>query len=223
MQSSVAVTVSSPAMRNKKQMSRISVRCQLLAVDLDRRGTDSRGRRAVRLRVRRAPRRSTRRSSPRSPAGRPCISSLPYGVPGDLVGPDDAVLHLDEARQLVERETEQRQEDLRRERHRELSGEVDSVAIDESVDEVVRRARATGSSSNAISRGAKIGSRILRYFLWSGGSICNGISGRTFFRSTASMFDENVSGSRKISSISAPRAPRRHRRPASPASSRAAS
>ena len=32
-----------------------------------------------------------------------------------------------------------------------------------------------------------------RYFAWSGGSICSGISGRSLPRSTASMFDENRS------------------------------
>ncbi len=44
---------------------------------------------------------------------------------GDRVGPDDAVLHREEARQLVEREAEQGEEHLRREGDRELLGEVD--------------------------------------------------------------------------------------------------
>jgi hypothetical protein len=42
----------------------------------------------------------------------------------------------------------------------------------------------------------------LRNFLWSGGSIWRGIIGRTFWRSTADMLDEKMSGRRKASSIS---------------------
>ena len=55
----------------------------------------------------------------------------------DLVRPDDAVLHRDEARQLVEREPEHRQEHLRRERHRELLREVDLVVVHERIDQLV--------------------------------------------------------------------------------------
>ena len=44
---------------------------------------------------------------------------------GDRVGADDPVLHREEARQLVERKAEQREEHLRREGDRELLGEVD--------------------------------------------------------------------------------------------------
>ena len=60
--------------------------------------------------------------------------------------------------------------------------------------------RVTDSSIRAICRGAKIGSRILRYFLWSGGSIWSGIRGRRFFRSTASALEEKTSGWRNTSS-----------------------
>src|SRR4029450_12201751 len=60
----------------------------------------------------------------------------------------------------------------------------------------------SGSSSSAMRRGANSGSRILRNFLWSGGSICSGIIGRTFWRSTADMLDEKTSGLRNASSIS---------------------
>ena len=59
-----------------------------------------------------------------------------------------------------------------------------------------------GSSRRAIFCGAKMGSSSLRNFLWSGGSICSGMSGRWFCRSTASAFDENTSGLRSASSIS---------------------
>ena len=60
---------------------------------------------------------------------------------------------------------------------------------------------ATGSSSAAMCRGANSGSRILRYFTWSGGSICNGMSGRTEpIASVATVAaDENTSGRRKAS------------------------
>ena len=52
----------------------------------------------------------------------------------------------------------------------------------------------TESSMRAICLGAKMGSRILRYFLCSGGSIWSGIIGRLFLRSTASALDEKTSG-----------------------------
>ena len=60
---------------------------------------------------------------------------------------------------------------------------------------------ATGPSSAAMWRGAKSGSRILRYFTWSGGSICSGINGRTVpMCSVASVAaDENTFGRRKHS------------------------
>ena len=54
----------------------------------------------------------------------------------------------------------------------------------------------------AILRGAKIGSRSLRNFLCSGGSIWSGIMGRLFLRSTASMLEEKISGCRRAKSIS---------------------
>ncbi len=44
-----------------------------------------------------------------------------------------------------------------------------------------------------------------RYFACSGGSICNGMSGRTLPRSTASMFDENSSVRLSAISMSARR------------------
>ncbi len=51
-------------------------------------------------------------------------------------------------------------------------------------------------------RGANNGSRILRYFTWSGGSICSGISGRTepIARASTVAADENTSGWRNASS-----------------------
>ena len=52
----------------------------------------------------------------------------------------------------------------------------------------------TSWSMSAILRGAKIGSSSLRNFLCSGGSICSGIMGRLFLRSTASMLEEKISG-----------------------------
>ena len=52
-----------------------------------------------------------------------------------------------------------------------------------------------------LARRAKIGSSSLRYFLCSGGSIWSGIIGRLFLRSTASMFDEKISGCRRASSM----------------------
>src|SRR3984957_16638980 len=61
----------------------------------------------------------------------------------------------------------------------------------------------TDSSMAVILRGEKIGSSSLRYLRWSGGSIWSGIIGRLFFRSTASMLDEKISGWRRASSISA--------------------
>ena len=63
----------------------------------------------------------------------------------------------------------------------------------------------TAGSRAAICRGVKSGSRMRRYFAWSGGSICNGISGRTLPRSTASMFDENTSVRLSAISMSARR------------------
>ncbi len=62
---------------------------------------------------------------------------------------------------------------------------------------------ATASSMATILRGANSGSSNLRYFFCSGGSICSGIIGRLFLRSTASMLDEKISGWRRASSISA--------------------
>ena len=59
------------------------------------------------------------------------------GRPGDLIGPDDAVLHGQEAIELIERQTEQGEEDLRRVRDGELRGEVDLAPLDETVDEIV--------------------------------------------------------------------------------------
>ena len=60
----------------------------------------------------------------------------------------------------------------------------------------------TSSSRSAILRGENIGSSSLRNFLCSGGSICSGIIGRLFFRSTASMLEEKISGWRSAWSIS---------------------
>ena len=54
-----------------------------------------------------------------------------------MVGPDDAVLHGQEAIELVERQAEQGEEDLRRVRDGELRGEVDLAPVDEAVDEIV--------------------------------------------------------------------------------------
>ena len=55
----------------------------------------------------------------------------------DVVGPDDAVLPLQEQLEVGERQPEQGEEHLRRQRHRELLGEVALAALDEAVDEVV--------------------------------------------------------------------------------------
>ena len=55
----------------------------------------------------------------------------------DMLRADDAVLHRQEAGQFVSREAEHGDEDLRRERHRELLGEVDLLVIDERVDQPV--------------------------------------------------------------------------------------
>ena len=49
----------------------------------------------------------------------------------DVVGPDDAVLHRQERRQVRERQPEQGEEHLRRQRHRELGREVALPAVDE--------------------------------------------------------------------------------------------
>ena len=49
-------------------------------------------------------------------------------VADDVVGPDDAVLHPQEDGQLLQRQPEQGEEHLRRERHRELLREVDLAA-----------------------------------------------------------------------------------------------
>ena len=46
------------------------------------------------------------------------------------------------------------------------------------------------SSMAAACFGAKRGSRIFRKFLWSGGSICSGMSGRIWPMCTASMPEE---------------------------------
>ena len=55
----------------------------------------------------------------------------------DVVGPDDAVLHREERRQVREREPEEGEEHLRRQRNRELGREVALAAIDERVDPLV--------------------------------------------------------------------------------------
>ena len=56
------------------------------------------------------------------------------------------------------------------------------------------------SSSSRIRCGANSGSSSLRYFLWSGGSICSGISGRLLLRSAAAALDEKTSGWRSTCS-----------------------
>jgi hypothetical protein len=58
-----------------------------------------------------------------------------------VVGPDRPVLHPQEPGKLVPRQAEHPQEDLRRERHRELPGEVDLVVVDEPVDQGVDEPR----------------------------------------------------------------------------------
>ena len=50
---------------------------------------------------------------------------------------DDPVLHFQEARQFGHRQPQQAEENLRRQRHRELPGEVDLPVVDEAVDQVV--------------------------------------------------------------------------------------
>ena len=59
----------------------------------------------------------------------------------DLVGPDRAVLHRQEARQFLQRQPEQGQEDLRRKRRRELPAEVDFAFAAERVDQIVDQLR----------------------------------------------------------------------------------
>jgi hypothetical protein len=59
----------------------------------------------------------------------------------DVIGPDDAVLHLQEGREVGEGESEQGEEHLRRERHRELAREVALAAVDERVDPLVHQCR----------------------------------------------------------------------------------
>ena len=65
----------------------------------------------------------------------------PVALPGHVVGADDAVLHGEEAVQLVERQAEERQEDLGGEGDGELLGEVHLAPVDEPVDEVVDELR----------------------------------------------------------------------------------
>ena len=50
--------------------------------------------------------------------------------------------------------------------------------------------------------GENSGCEILRYFTWSGGSICSGMSGRTLPRSAADIAEEKISGRRSTSSTS---------------------
>ena len=97
MQSSVAVTVSSPAIRKRKQMSRMSSRV--------RRSPSTSALEEVRQevvlaapsRARPAPCRSSRRPSRRSSAGSRLGLRGPLRRPGHVLGPDDAVLHGEEA------------------------------------------------------------------------------------------------------------------------------
>ena len=56
---------------------------------------------------------------------------------GDVVGPDDAVLHGEEPVQLVEGQAEQGEEHLGGERDGELLGEVHLAPVDEPIDQVV--------------------------------------------------------------------------------------
>ncbi len=58
-----------------------------------------------------------------------------------MIGPDDAVLHGQEAVQLLERQAQQGEEDLGGERHGELLGEVHLAPVDETVDQVVHEGR----------------------------------------------------------------------------------
>ena len=141
-----------------------------------------------------APARSTRRSSRRSACWYASVSGWPNSWPTTWSGRMAPSFIFRNARQVVHRQAEQRQEDLRRERRRELRGEVDLRRR--------RRSRRSGrspagvvdSSSTFIRCGANSGSRSLRYFRWSGGSICSGISGRFVFRSWAVVLDENDVG-----------------------------
>ena len=136
MQSSVAETVSKPAMRNRKQMSRMSSRSQLLSVDL---GVEEPAQQIVppfgltlvqqlvEVLV--------------DGVGRPLLEIMHLRTPirdtQHHVGPDDAVLHGQEPGELLDGEAEQTEEHLRRERHGELLGEVHSAVSDEAVDQEV--------------------------------------------------------------------------------------
>ena len=77
--------------------------------------------------------------------GRRLLECLGLGMAArfsrDVIRPDDAILHRNEARQLVEREPEHRQEHLRWERHRELLREVDLVVVHERIDQLVGEVR----------------------------------------------------------------------------------
>ena len=140
MQSSVAVTVSSPAIRKRKQMSRMSSR------------------------VRRSPSTSALRKCDRRSSLRLLLALVedlvevlvdrigdlllvrlglgrPLRRPGHVLGPDDAVLHGEEGVELVHGQAEQGEEDLRGERDGELLGEVHLAPLDEPVDEVVHEVR----------------------------------------------------------------------------------
>ncbi|MEZ5141021.1 MAG: hypothetical protein R2726_00655 [Acidimicrobiales bacterium] len=110
MQSSEAVTVSSPAMRNRKQMSRISSR-QPLAVHL---GVEQGAQEVVSVLA------STLVEHPFEEGvdgvGGLLLQRLGLGMPelvaGEDVGPDHAVLHLQERGEVPDRETEHGEEDL---------------------------------------------------------------------------------------------------------------
>ncbi len=65
----------------------------------------------------------------------------PVELAHHVVGPDDAVLHREEAIQLVERQSEQGEKDLGGEGDGELLGEVHLTPVDEAVDEVVDECR----------------------------------------------------------------------------------
>ena len=60
---------------------------------------------------------------------------------GDRIGPDEPVLQLEEARQVVHRQAEQRQEHLGRERDREPFDEVDLALLRDPVDQILDQLR----------------------------------------------------------------------------------
>ena len=94
--------------------------------------------------------------------------------------------------QLVERQAEQLRKTCDGNGTRTAVAKLHLALVDEAVDEVADQPGAVLEQGHCL--GAKIGSRSLRNFLWSGGSICSGISGRICPMATASIPELKISG-----------------------------